>query len=91
MLLEAAAAERAGVTDAGTASRIRAALERAGLPTARPAGPSVSNILESMRGDKKSRAGEIEYAVPTRIGVMAGAGAGYTVRLSDAVVAEVLA
>jgi len=51
----------------------------------------VSSILESMRGDKKSRSGEIEYAVPTRIGVMAGAGAGYTVRLSDAVVAEVLA
>ena len=91
MVLEAAAAERAGVTDAGTASRIRAALERAGLPTARPVGPSVSSILESMRGDKKSRSGEIEYAVPTRIGVMAGAGAGYTVRLSDAVVAEVLA
>jgi len=91
MVLEAAAAERAGVTDAGTSSRIREALERAGLPTARPAGPSVSRILESMRGDKKSRLGEIEYAVPTRIGVMAGAGAGYTVRLSDVVVAEVLA
>jgi 3-dehydroquinate synthase len=91
MVLEAAAAEREGVTDAGTASRIREALLSAGLPTTRPAGPSVSSILESMRGDKKSRAGEIEYAVPTRIGVMAGADAGYAVRLPDAVVAEVLA
>jgi len=91
MVLEAAAAEREGVTDAGTADRIREALVSAGLPIVRPAGPSVSSILDSMRGDKKSRAGEIEYAVPTRIGVMAGAGTGYTVRLSDAVVAEVLA
>jgi 3-dehydroquinate synthase len=91
MVLEAAAAEREGVTDAGTTSRIRDALVRAGLPTTRPAGPSASSILESMRGDKKNRLGTIEYAVPTRIGVMAGAEAGYTVRLSDSVVAEVLA
>lgn len=91
MVLEAAAAEREGITDAGTAARIRHALLGAGLPVSRPAGPAVSAIMESMRGDKKNRVGAIEYAVPTHIGVMAGADDGYTVRLSDAVVAEVLA
>lgn len=91
MLLEATAAEREGITEPGTAARIRDALESAGLPTARPAGPSVSRLLESMRGDKKSRGGATEYAVPTRIGVMAAADNGYTVRLPDSLVAEVLA
>lgn len=91
MLLEATAAERVGITEPGTAARIRHALESAGLPTQRPAGPSPSVVLDSMRGDKKSRVGAIEYAVPSRIGTMAAAESGYTVRLPDSLVAEVLA
>jgi hypothetical protein len=43
-----------------------------------------------MRGDKKSRAGAIEYAVPRRIGAIAGANAGYAFRLDDALVRDVL-
>jgi 3-dehydroquinate synthetase len=62
-----------------------------GLPTRRPDGPSASAVIDSMRGDKKSRLGELEYAVPSRIGVMAAADSGYTVRLPDSLVAEVLA
>ncbi len=91
MLLEATAAEREGITEPGTAARIRNALQIAGLPVVRPAGPSATSVLQSMQSDKKSRAGASEYAVPSRIGVMAGAEAGFTVRLPDAVVAEVLA
>lgn len=91
MLLEATASEREGITEPGTAARIRGALESAGLPTARPSGPSASRVLESMRSDKKSRGGAIEYAVPIRIGAMAAVESGYAVRLSDSVVAEVLA
>jgi hypothetical protein len=44
-----------------------------------------------MHGDKKSRSGVTEYAVPARIGMMAAEEDGYTVRLTDALVAEVLA
>lgn len=91
MLIESRAAELEGIAEPGTAERIREALEGAGLPTARPAGPSASRVLESMMGDKKSRAGRIEYAVPSRIGAMAAEDSGYTVRLPDAVVAECLA
>jgi 3-dehydroquinate synthase len=91
MLLEAEAAEREGITEPGTSGRIRGALQAAGLPTTRPAGVPASRVLESMHLDKKSRAGTTEYAVPSRIGVMAAAQNGYTVRLADAVVAEVLA
>jgi 3-dehydroquinate synthetase len=91
MVLEARAGELTGHTDAGTADTIAATLVRAGLPITRPAGPSPDQILDVMRGDKKSRAGAIEYAIPTRIGVMAGADTGFGVRLADAAVAEVLA
>jgi 3-dehydroquinate synthase len=91
MLLEATAAEREGITAPGTAALIRETLERAGLPTVRPSGPSIEAILESMRSDKKNRVGTIEYAVPARIGTMAAGDSGYTVRLRDTVVAEVLA
>ena len=90
MLLEAAAAEREGVTDAGTAAKIRSALVSAGLPTERPIGQSASRIVELMRSDKKSRAGVTEYSVPRSIGVMAAADSGYSVRLPDSVVEEVL-
>jgi 3-dehydroquinate synthase len=90
MVLEATAAEREGVTEPGTAAAIRDALDAAGLPTVRPSGPLASHVLESMRADKKSRAGAIEYAVPRRIGAMATVDGGYTVRLPDALVAEVL-
>lgn len=90
MLLEAAAAEREGITDAGTAARIRSVLVAAGLPTERPSSQSASRILESMRADKKSRAGVTEYSIPRRIGMMAAADSGYAVRLPDSVVAEVL-
>lgn len=90
MLLEAAAAEREGITDPGTAARIRSALIAAGLPTERPSAQSASRILESMRADKKSRAGVTEYSIPRRIGVMAAEDSGYAVRLPDSVVEEVL-
>ncbi len=90
MLLESAASERSGITESGTSSRIRDVLESAGLPTKRPSGPAASSILEAMRADKKSRVGVTEYSVPIRIGTMAAADAGYTVRLPDSVVAGVL-
>ena len=90
MLLEATAAEREGITETGTAARIRSALVAAGLPTERPSGQLASRIVESMRSDKKSRGGVTEYSVPRRIGVMAAADSGYSVRLPDSVVEEVL-
>jgi hypothetical protein len=44
-----------------------------------------------MRGDKKSRVGVIEYAIPTRVGVMAGSERGYGVPVDDQIVRSVLA
>ncbi len=90
MILEATLGESMGVTEPGTADRIRAALERAGLPTARPAGIEAETIERAMRADKKARGGGIELALPARIGTMAGGDSDWTVPVSSALVREVL-
>jgi 3-dehydroquinate synthase len=91
MVLESTAAERLGVAEPGTTARIINLVQRIGLPTIRPGGPSADALLDIMRGDKKARGGAIEYAVPAKIGTMAGAESGYAVRLDDTTVRAVLA
>lgn len=90
MCAEAGAAERAGIAEAGTADAIRGAVCRAGLPTALPLNVSVERVMELARADKKKRSGELEYALPEKIGRMAGGASGWTVPLPDALVQEVL-
>jgi 3-dehydroquinate synthase len=91
MVYESALAERLGVAESGTAARVREAVRAAGLPDARPSTISVDEILEAARGDKKARAGRVEYALPSKIGAMAGANRGWAMPVSDAAVREVLA
>jgi 3-dehydroquinate synthase len=91
MVYESALAERLGVAEAGTAAHVKEAVLAAELPTARPSSISVDAILEAARGDKKSRAGRVEYALPSKIGAMAGANRGWAMPVSDAAVREVLA
>lgn len=83
MCLESAVAEQLGLAAAGTTQRISDLLTQLGLPTIRPAGPTPSEIVSLMVGDKKSRAGKIEYSVPSKIGSMANPEGGYAVRLAD--------
>jgi 3-dehydroquinate synthase len=90
MALESAVAERAGLAKAGTSEAIRGALSAAGLPMHRPEGMSGEKILGAMRADKKARSGEIEYAIPSHIGAMAGSGSGWAVTVADDIVREVL-
>jgi 3-dehydroquinate synthase len=90
MVLEARVAERVGVAEQGTSERVRAAVEHTGLPAARPADQSPDELLSATRGDKKTRNGVVEYALPARIGAMAGADRGWAVAVSDDVVLEVL-
>ena len=90
MVYESALAERIGVAEAGTASRVREAVRAAGLPEARPASVSVDAVLHSARGDKKARAGRVEYALPIMVGRMAAADRGWAIPVSDAAVRDVL-
>lgn len=90
MCAEARAAERAGIAEAGTAEAIRGAVCRAGLPTVLPLDVSVERVMQLARADKKKRSGEVEYALPERIGRMAGGDRGWALPLPDDLVEEAL-
>ncbi len=90
MALEAELAERAGIAIRGTATTLRQVLRMAGLPTERPPALDPRRIVEMARGDKKSRGGMIEFALPLEIGRMAGEDRGWSVHVGDALVLEVL-
>lgn len=90
MVLECTLAEEIGVAQAGTAARVGSALEAAGLSTVLPAGLDRAAVLSATHTDKKARGGEVAYALPARIGVMAGAESGWAVPVPDETVARVL-
>jgi 3-dehydroquinate synthase len=89
LVAEARLAERMGVATNGTARMIERACRAAGLATSLPAIP-IARIIELTRTDKKVREGRVEYALPKRIGEMAGADHGWTVPVDDTVVREAL-
>ncbi|MFL5580556.1 MAG: 3-dehydroquinate synthase [Gemmatimonadaceae bacterium] len=86
MAVESALAERVGVAERGTARRVREAVRAAGLPAAPP--PDVARlgaaaVLDATRADKKARAGRVEYALPCRVGAMAGEREGWSLPIAD--------
>ncbi|GAC1513979.1 MAG: 3-dehydroquinate synthase [Gemmatimonadaceae bacterium] len=90
MALESEIAERLGVAEHGTAGSVRAGLIAAGLPAIRPASVSPESVLEATRIDKKVRAGNVEYALPSRIGAMSGETTGWGIPVPDTLVLDVL-
>jgi 3-dehydroquinate synthase len=93
MVLEARLGERLGITAAGTADRIADIARAAGLPVDVPPEIDPAAVLARTRTDKKARAGVVEYALPTRVGMMTGGGKGgtWSVAVSDGDVRAVLA
>jgi 3-dehydroquinate synthase len=71
MVVESRIAEQSGIAEAGTSQRIRDLLVKAELPTELPESMGAEEITVAMRTDKKAREGEVEYALPKRIGEMA--------------------
>jgi 3-dehydroquinate synthase len=90
MVIESTIAERLGIAQAGTTARIVTAIVRAGLPTTIPDGLSGNEILRASRADKKARGGSVEYALPTRVGAMAGDATGWAIAVPDEVVLDAL-
>ena len=83
MVAEARLAEREGIAESRTAARIENAVSRAGLPTRIPSDLASDRILALMQSDKKRRRGMLEYALPRRIGEMAGESTGWGIAISD--------
>jgi 3-dehydroquinate synthase len=90
MVLESALAERVGVADAGTARRVRDAVKRAGLPASCPEELSADRVVAATRSDKKARRGTAEFALPRRVGAMAGQETNWSVRVDEGAVLAVL-
>ena len=90
MALEGRLAERIGVAQAGTAAAITAALQSAGLPTDLPRTLERDAVIEAMGSDKKGQSGRTRFALPLRIGAMAGEETGWTVSVTDDQLREVL-
>ena len=90
MVVEARIAERIGVATKGTADGIQEACVTAALPASLPSsGPA--DIVRFMKSDKKSRGGHVEFALPAKIGAMAGSERGWGIPVDDAIVLEELA
>jgi 3-dehydroquinate synthase len=90
MALEGRLAEQIGVATAGTADTIVKALQSAGLPTDLPSGLMAGEVIEAMKSDKKGVSGKTRFALPLRVGAMAGAKTGWSVQVGDDQLREVL-
>jgi 3-dehydroquinate synthase len=83
MVAEAILAERLHLAERGLADAIGTVLDAAGLPVRLPENMSAAEVVSATRGDKKSRGGHVEYALPRALGEMAGSESGYAVRAPD--------
>jgi 3-dehydroquinate synthase len=90
MVVESGIATALGVTDGSLWAPLRDALAAAGLPTALDSALSRDDIISLMYHDKKTRRGNLELSLPTRIGAMAGAENGWSVPVGEAVVRSAL-
>jgi 3-dehydroquinate synthase len=90
MALETELAEEMAIAESGTAAAVREAIQRVGLPVSPPVELSIDSIIRATHADKKARGGQPEYALPNRIGMMAGAATGWSMPVSDVLVKSVL-
>jgi len=90
MVLESRLAERIGVAASGTADTVRSALQRVALPVERPATLAPTRLLDLMRTDKKSRAGELIFSLPEAVGRMSGSASRFGIAVDERDVLSVL-
>ena len=90
MVVEARLAERIGVAKAGLADTIATVCDAAGLAVRLPEGLDLAEVVTATRTDKKSRAGNVEYALPASVGSMAGGDSGHAIAVPEAEVLKTL-
>ncbi len=77
MLAETRMAIAMGLCEPALEAQVLQALQHFGLPVTVPGILTPEAIVDATVGDKKSRGGTVEYALPARCGAMAGAERGY--------------
>lgn len=90
MVVEATLAERIGLASPGLADTIATVCDAAGLPVRLPTGLDPAEIVVGTRSDKKTRGGVVEYALPTRLGAMAGESSDFGIAVPEAEVLQTL-
>ena len=90
MVVEARIAELSDTAEEGLSGIITQVLRDAGLPVTLPVEIMPDAVIAATRADKKARGGGVEYALPARLGVMAGAEQGYGIAVRDEIVREAL-
>jgi len=90
MALEGRLAERIGVAQTGTAARITKSAAVSRAPNRPPPRHRTDAVIEAIRSDKKGVSGKTRFALPLRVGAMAGAEAGWTVQVGDDQLRDVL-
>ena len=90
MVAEARVAEHAGIAEPGTAAEIERAVHVLRLPTRIPSAIRSDRVLGLMASDKKRRLGQLEYALPKRVGEMAGRDTGWGIAIPDAIALEII-
>ena len=90
MVAEARVGEQLGVAGVGTADAIERAVTAVGLPSRIPGDLALERVSALMQSDKKRRRGQLEYALPERLGAMAGSSSAWGIAVDDATVLRVL-
>jgi 3-dehydroquinate synthase len=90
MIAEARLAERLGVAEDGTSVAVERAVTMVGLPSRLPSSIAPERVVELMQSDKKRRRGTLEYALPKRVGAMAGESSAWAIAVADDVALDVL-
>ncbi len=68
MVFESKLGERIGVTPAGTSELVAEACHRLHLPTTIPEGLNPSDLVDTMKRDKKARDGRLSFSLLTQVG-----------------------
>lgn len=90
MAAEGALACEMGLWKKEELERLTTLLEKAGLSTKMPDGSDIQNVINTMKLDKKSRAGRIEMVLPKAIGRMSQTKDGYAHKMDESFIEKVL-
>ena len=90
MVVETRIAVLSKLADPALVASIEKLLRAAGLPVTIPGAMPADAVLAATRTDKKARAGSVEYALPSKLGSMAGADRGYAIPVADSVIVQAI-
>ncbi len=90
MVIEARVAVELGILDRIYANEISEIFSLAGLPTVLPDIIDKSKITSIMKLDKKARKGNIEFAIPSKIGTMHTENGSYGIKIDENIIDKVI-